>query len=73
MTQSFEYLAANARLSGDEEVARALTQAAKMRDALSALYNLVACMQYVPDDGQPHPIKDGIFDRTVRRARDAMS
>lgn len=72
MNPSFEYLAASAHLAGDEETAKALLQAAKMREALSALYTLVVAMAYEPDVGKPHPVKDGIYDKIMRQARDAM-
>jgi hypothetical protein len=47
-------------------------QIESLREVAIGLYNLAAAMKYETDAGEPHPLKDGVYDRAMQRARDAM-
>lgn len=43
-----------------------------LSEALGALQDLrmmAAIMKFEPDNGQPHPLKDGVYDKQMERAR----
>lgn len=41
--------------------------------ALNGLFTVAALLKFEPDEGQPHPLKDGIYDRAMGKARSALA
>lgn len=44
----------------------------RLREALQGLFDVAVAMNFEPDPGQPHPMKDGIFDKWLDKARAAL-
>lgn len=46
---------------------------ADVRSALFVGFNVLALTQFEPDPGKPHPVKDGTWDKTIAKMKDALA
>ena len=53
-------------------LAQAAAEVERLKDILFRLYNVCGIMVFRPDQGQPHPMPDGVYDRTMAEANDAL-
>ena len=47
-------------------------ESARLRELLFNLYNMAAMLKFEPEHGQPHPLKDGVYDKLMAETSAAL-